>query len=267
MSDEAGKYFSFFKIGLKDSFAYKWDVLTSAVFRIAAPLVMLVVWSTIYIASNASTIGGFTLTQTYTYFFATSLMLLLVDTDAESAIQQDVLSGSVSAYMVKPVRYLFKVVSSDLSNTLLQTFMAGIPFSIILVFLLKLSITPFLVLMLVAELLVAVLFLYALAVFLGMLSFYVTNAYGIFNISWTLVYFLAGLSVPINFFPSSIGAIVQLLPFQILVYTPATTILQSISMGQAFANTLVAAVWLLAIVALDVLVWKRSVKRLAAAGG
>jgi ABC-2 type transport system permease protein len=100
-----------------------------------------------------------------------------------------------------------------------------------------------------------------------MVSFYVTNAGGIFNIAWTSVFFMGGSYMPLNFFPNGISSLLQLLPFQILVYTPAVTLIGSMPLDQAMQNTLVALAWCFAICAFDYVVWKRSLRNLAVGGG
>jgi ABC-2 type transport system permease protein len=265
--EDIEKYFAFFQIGLKNVLVYKWDIFTSAFFRMVSPLVMLAVWFAIYSGSQATTIGGFTFPKTYSYFFAAALMVILIDASAEQVMQSDVMSGAVAVYLTKPLKYILRVVSSDLSEVLFMSVLAGIPLSVIVVYLLHITVSLQLLLMLAAELLTGLFLLYAIGVFLGMVSFYVTNAGGIFNIAWTSVFFMGGSYMPLNFFPNGISSLLQLLPFQILVYTPAVTLIGSMPLDQAMQNTLVALAWCFAICAFDYVVWKRSLRNLAVGGG
>jgi ABC-2 type transport system permease protein len=265
--EDIDKYLAFFDIGLKDWLVYKWDQITAAIFRILTPLVMLAVWSAIYASSSSSTLGGFSLSQTYSYFFVTAVISLIIDSDAEQLIQSDVVSGAVAVYLTKPIKYMLRIICSDLPAQILMAATAGIPFAIIVIFLLNLTVSPQTLLMVLAEVIVGFAVMYSLTILVGMISFYVTNAGGIFNIAWTLLFFLGGGAMPLNFFPGNIGSILQFLPFQILLYTPASTLLGSITFGHALQNTLVAVVWCIVICALDYAVWKHSVRRLSAAGG
>jgi ABC-2 type transport system permease protein len=265
--DSIEKYLAFFDIGLKDWLTFKWDLLTAAIFRLMTPLVMLAVWSAIYAGSQSSELGGFTLTQTYSYFFAASLMSLLIDSDVHQRMQSDVVSGALSVNMTKPVIYLLGIIASDLPGQLLMAVIAGIPFSLVILPLLHLTIPLQNLAMFAVEIAVGYFVMYAIAVFLGMISFYLTNAGGIFNIAWMLIFFLGGGAMPLNFFPSGFSAILHYLPFQMLIYTPAETLLGLMSISQAAESTGIALVWCAGIVLFDYFFWKRSIKILAVAGG
>ncbi len=262
------KYFYYFYTSFKNNFAYKWDTFFTLITRVGTPLIMLAVWTSIYLGSHSTTIGGFSLAQTYSYFFAFGLMTLLINQDLESVMQNDVVSGLLAVNLSKPVNYIFASISSDFASQFWQMFVIGLPLAVILILLLQIPLTQAYLLVFLLEIAVGLFFYYVTGLLLGTLALYLTRPYGVYNVYYSINNILAGGYIPLNFFPTGITNILQnYLPFQILVYTPATTFLHEISITQALQSTGVAVIWAVALVFVASAFWKMSIKRIAIAGG
>lgn len=268
MFEDICKYVAFFRIGLKNGLAYAGDAVLSLIMRIGLPLVMLAVWYAIYLVGNTSTIGGFSLTQTYSYFFTVSLVAVFTGVGVLWDIQSDFLNGLLSASLVRPVNYVLASVASDFSWAAFQSVLIGIPMGVLLVLVLHLSISPLYMVLFVLELVVALALTYAIQVLVATLTIYVTYVSAIYNALNTAIAFLGGFVLPLNFFPQQlVGILRYVLPFQILAYTPAVTFLGAITVPQALASIGVALVWLLALAISAALFWRRAIKRITIAGG
>jgi ABC-2 type transport system permease protein len=268
MFEDAGKYAAFFKMGIKDELAYVGDVIISLILRIGAPLVMLAVWYAIYLASGTATIGGFSLSQTYSYFFAVSLVAVFTVPSVLWMIQDDIQGGALGANLVRPVNYVLSTIVMDLSWGLLQAALIGVPMGVLLVLLLHIALSPMYLALFVSELAVALLLMYAIEMLIAALAIYLTYINSLYSAIYTAIAFISGMTLPLNFFPQWASGILQYaLPFQILAYTPAATFIGAIAVPQALESTAVALAWALALSLAAALFWRHAMKRITIAGG
>lgn len=268
MFENAGKYAAFFKIGLKNDIVYAGDVVISLILRIGTPLVMLAVWYAIYVAGHATTIGGFSLAQTYSYFFAVSMVGVFTMTGVLWQIQDDVLSGLLSASLVRPVNYILSSVTMDIAWMFFESALIGIPMGIMLVLLLHLTLSPVYLALFAAEIAVALLLMYAIQILVATLGVYVTYVSSIYNAVNTAILLVGGFVLPLNFFPQQVSGILQyILPFQIVAYTPAVTFLGAITISHALVSIGVAFAWALVLSLAALAFWRHAIKHIAIAGG
>jgi ABC-2 type transport system permease protein len=77
---------------------------------------------------------------------------------------------------------------------------------------------------------------------------------------------LSGEIAPLVFFPPSIAAAAQILPFQFLAYTPVQIFLEKITGASIITAFLSALVWCAALIALTLFMWCRGLHRYEGSG-
>lgn len=260
-------YFGYFIISIKDNLAYKLDFLLSIGFRIATAIVMLLVWTAIYLNSHITEINGFTLGFIYVYFFIFSAINIIVSPDISPTMSDDVNSGSVSTSMIRPTNYVLQVFSSGFGANFLWMLFVSIPLLLVINLFVHIPVTPFILLVFIIELILGMAVLGIIDFLFGTLSVYLTNIWGIVNVGYTIINLLGGGIIPITFFPSNIANVLLLLPFSMYGFTEIATLLSVISINQIIISILATLFWTALLYIFARLWWKRVIKKVSAIGG
>ncbi|MDE1761565.1 MAG: ABC-2 family transporter protein [Candidatus Micrarchaeota archaeon] len=259
------RYLSYSRLLIKSSFAYKTDFAIKLLLRIANPIIMLFVWTAIYSATHTSAINNFSLYQISIYFF----IIAVVNSVAPSvswAMAGDVRSGGVFTSLTRPIRYVSNVFTADATGMLVDTLTLGLPIFILLYFFLHLNLT----LLSASLFLLSMGMMYAIAMMieflLGFFSFFTTDIGGIINMAYFIISFFGGGFVPLNLLPPSIAHISSVLPFQFMIYFPASILTGAVSPSQLFSMFPLAALWFVALLAANFVIWSRVRKHIDAVG-
>ncbi|MDE1869923.1 MAG: ABC-2 family transporter protein [Candidatus Micrarchaeota archaeon] len=246
-----GKYFVHARFIIKRRLAFKFDMALLFGLQIISPMIMLFVWSAVYLATQVNSINNFTLLQIATYFFVVAAVNSMAP-DSSWGILSDIKTGGTFSVMTKPLSYLKSVVFAGSANFLFDALSIGAPILILLYIFTGtvLSASSF------ALFLLALIVAFALGmmfnIILGYLAFFIVETAGVINIYYFTIDFFGGWLVPLNLFPQYISSVTSVLPFQFLYYFPAAIFSHAISNAQAIALLWVAAFWL---VVIGILTW------------
>jgi ABC-type uncharacterized transport system permease subunit len=102
---------------------------------------------------------------------------------------------------------------------------------------------------------------------LGLTVFWTLELEGFQTIFWFVKKFFAGALVPLWFFPPTLHAIANVLPFQAIAFVPVAIYLGKVE-GPAVLTALgLQLSWIVALGALARFVWHRAVRRVVVQGG
>ncbi len=265
--ENAGAYFSYFMMGLKTTFAYKADVVLSLLFRIATSIILVLVWSAVYLNTNTSNIGGFTLPLMYSYFFVYRAVSVIVDVDVSETMQNDIQSGRIAVSMIRPTDYVKQVISDTLGSVVVWSMMFSIPLLLIINVFVGMNLSASTIFTFAIELVLGMI-IYALINFIiGIFAIYLTNIWGMINLVHSVISILAGALMPINLFPEPFRSMLMLLPFQMLGYTPAATLLGTVSTSYIIDSIEISILWIAILAVIAVLWWRRSFRKITSVGG
>ncbi len=267
MSSNANAYFAIFRTELKTATVYLMGFLINIFSKIVRPLIMLVVWTAIFTNTHTSTIGGFTLSATYAYFFVISFLSIIFGTSVDQHMSDDVQNGAISSILTKPVRYPLTLLATELGDRVFDVLLVAVPLTAITLLVTRISITPTVAALLGIEILIGYSLQNVLAFLIGTFAVYFINIDGFSSMIWTVEGALAGSMIPLNFFPSYAQHILFLLPFQIVTYLPAVTLLGYVSFNNALMGIACAMAWTLALSILAYFWWGHVSTKISAVGG
>lgn len=75
---------------------------------------------------------------------------------------------------------------------------------------------------------------------------------------------IGGAIIPLSFFPQMLQGLFFLLPFPFLIYFPMNIFLRKISNSQIFMEFLKEIGWIVGLLVLNLIIWKKGVKRYVA---
>jgi ABC-type uncharacterized transport system permease subunit len=101
----------------------------------------------------------------------------------------------------------------------------------------------------------------------GMSGFWLLNIGGLRSVISIAGDFLAGALVPLWFMPGALRFVVQLLPFQAMGFLPASIFSGQTSGRDAIQPLCVQAIWVVLLLFLANVVWKKAQRKLVIQGG
>ena len=196
-------YLALLAIEIKSQLVYAFDFIASFIAKLVRPLIMLAVWAAVFLNTKATSIGGFTLTVTTSYFFLMAFMSILIDEDIEEMIQGDVQSGGIASALIKPFHYPFKVLSESLGSYIVFLVAVGLPIFAIMLTFAPLHLTVLNLTLFAIEVVVALVIFNTIGFLIGTLALYFTSVTSIANTVFSIAAMLAGLTIPLKF-PSQV---------------------------------------------------------------
>lgn len=250
--------------------SYKANVIIFMMGEWLMLMVSFFLWKAIFTSSPGQILNGFSLEEMYAYIMFSFLTALMTSVDISFDISREVKDGTIAINLIRPISYEMRMLFQALGGVLynfIVIFVAA--FAVVNVLLFNATGTVYLtqILLYAVSLLLGLLINFYFSYTFGLLSFKVTNMWGVSQIMGALSQLLSGALIPLVFFPETVQRIIQLLPFSSIIYTPVMIYLGKISGAEAISLIVLQVFWLAVMVLLSKLVWKAVVKSLTILGG
>jgi len=265
-------YLPFVSAGIQSQLAYKWNFLGFFIGEIFFTFVMYYLWKAVFLHTETGIINGFTILDMTVYIFVSNITQFLTGTDASYAIGEEIVDGSVSMRMIKPVSYDISLLFSEIGTKVVLLVLIMIPvftgieiFRFVQTGTLAFSAARLALYLASSTLSYLVLFYFDLC--FGFLAFVLKNLWGFNLLKGSIVRFLSGGLIPLVFFPAWALALLRFLPFSSMCYTPVMIYTGTWSGLQILAAIALQLFWALVFWALSRIIWNATVQRLTVQGG
>ncbi|MDE1868806.1 MAG: ABC-2 family transporter protein [Candidatus Micrarchaeota archaeon] len=259
------KYYGLFRIRAKGITVYKGDFVVTLLLRVLFPVLMIFVWTAVYVTTGTTKIAGFSLLGIYAYFLITA-SLAPFRSDIDDMIGSDVLTGAIAVFLVRPITYLLDSIITDLSTVVVGFFTLTVPILALAVLFVPLNASLLLFGLFGVEAIAAYLISMLLEIMVGLLAVYFTSYAGMAAVINRCMSFFGGGLLPLSFFPSQISTVLSYLPFQFLYYVPAATLSGSISVQSSLFSLAIAAIWIVGLFVAAKFAWRAAKKHINAVG-
>ncbi len=265
-------YFPFTINQIKSGIIYKWNILFYTLGGAIYVIANMFLWSAIFKNSSSSLINNFTLDEMIYYIFLTFIISNIVKSYASSIIGQQILNGSISMNLIKPMSFQGYLFFTNLGSLILTLTTTVIPYSIIFYLLafnnINIAIPTITnVLLTLFSICMGFVTIYFFEMCFGFLGFYTQYLWGLFQIKSSLFLFLSGSLIPFTFLPESAEKILTFSPFATIGYVPALLLMGKFSTDMMYKVLLSQIIWLVLFAIISALVWKHASKRLVVLGG
>ena len=229
------------------------------------PLVYLFVWTT---AAGQGTTGGFGRDDFVFYYLCLILINQFTYPVSNWTVGDVVRSGGFSTWLLRPVPAIYEAIGTDIA-----TKMVCMPFSLAVTLVLGVVLQPSLtpswpaVLTFIVALLLAQALRFALAYVLALLALWSNRADALLRLNDTLLFLLAGQVAPTALLPGVLQPIAMVLPYRYMIGFPIELLMGRLGRAEMLAGFGWQVGWLLAVVALHQLVWRRGLRYYTAVGG
>ena len=255
-------------------FQRKLSYRADAIIFILGNAVMLAVtyylWKAVYSSSTSKMINGFSLDEMTIYILMSFITSVVISGSMIHEMYREVKDGSIAINLIRPISYEKRMIFQGIGNVA-YNFVVIFTVSFILITILyyKFSgtINIFNILFyLITTILGMFINLYYNYAF-GLLSFKITNMWGLTQIMGAVSELLSGTLIPIVFFPKAIQWMFNFLPFSSMIYTPTMIYLGKITGLELIKAVCVQIIWLVILIVISRVMWNAMIKKITILGG
>jgi len=233
---------------------------------------MYFVWKAVFLSSDSETFMGFTMEDMVVYLFITFLTGYMTYSDGAFAVGEEIIDGSIAMRMIKPCSFEMCFLFQELGSRLISISMIFVPmvagveiYRYAVCGEVRFQIGYFL--LYIVSLLLAYMISFYFNVCYGFMAFFFKNLWGTTLIKETLVSFLSGAIIPLAFMPSGLAAVLNILPFASLSYTPVMIYMGMYSTSQILWSFGLQIFWVVVMYGVTKLIWRSAVRHLSVQGG
>ncbi len=265
-------YRGVFRAGLSNAVEYRTNFLVeTVVWLLVSSAVNIYLWYSVYESSGQSHLAAMSLQQMMAYIACATLSASLCRKGRmERATGEEIRTGELNKYLIKPVTHLFYVTAASsaerfiaLQLTLAFAVLVGAPFA----YFAGISFSLTGCLLAVPMLLCGMMIHSLLALMLSYLAFWLDEVWTFHVVKDISLWLLSGQMLPLNTLPPAALQISHLLPFQYIAYVPASLMVGMIPASEALPYFAGAVLWVGIMLAAALLLWKRGIARYSAFGG
>lgn len=267
---EIKTYFTFTNSVIKTILSYRANVL---MFILGDSMILAVtyyLWKAIFNSSPDRILNGFSFEEMILYVLLSFVVAIMINPEINSVVYREVKDGSIAMNLIRPINFQKRIFFEGLGNFIYNfclVFIIG--FIAILYLTVKyqgqiniLNIILFLVSIILGF---CINFLYSFS--LSLLTFKITNMWGLFQMMGAIVQLFSGALIPMVFFPEIVQKIFNFLPFQSMIYTPCMIYLGKLSTEGIILSIGLQFVWVIILYLVSRLMWKALIKNLVILGG
>jgi len=252
----------------KEWAAYRSHMLLSLVVGPAFFLAQIFIWHAVY--AGRETLGGFTLSQMLFYYGASSVIYYLTMDFADWNLQMLIRSGKFITYVLRPMSHRFFAFSQKIGHRILGFFFEFIPVWLIFYFVFKIPLLPAEPFWAALSILFSFIILFLINYSTGILAFWLTRTDGIRALIRLLRDLLAGVFIPLSFFPEIVQKALFFMPFQFISYVPVRVFIGSYELaGWKISIPQIVAIQGCAVIVMLVfteIMWRFGIKRFTGVG-
>jgi ABC-2 type transport system permease protein len=261
------KYITLAKITMQNVVAYRFTYFISLLGSLIFIVAMFYLWKAIF--DNRETLSGFSWNEMKAYIFVTFLTNSLISWYSETRISRRIISGDVAMDLLKPLDFQKARVAETIGASLIEGCMAAVIICVVLLLTgaIPLPGTWLAALLFLLSLVASLLIKFGLVYLAGLLCFWTASGIGIAWMRAAVTNFFSGALVPLAFFPGWLERTAQMLPFQGIVYIPASIYLGKIEGMAAVQQIGIQWVWVVALWVAGKWMWRGAVKQVTIHGG
>jgi len=223
------------------------------------------VWEAVY--GGRESLEGIAQQQLLVYLTITALQRVAMPSEISREIDDRVSTGRVAGDLVRPFSFMKQMIAQQLGLSLGITawYVLAVPLAMLIGSLRMPEPANVGVYVVSFALAYAIELLFWLL--MGLVSFWLVNASGVRAVMGMTSGLLSGAVVPLWFMPEWLRAVVEVLPFQAATFLPASIFAGQVTGADLVKPLVVQAVWIVILLWITSIVWRRAQRKLVIQGG
>lgn len=238
------KYIAIYKTSFRESLAYRFDALASALFAFIKIYLAYILWKAVF--AGKSEIGGFTFSMMLTYY----IFIAFIEKIGRSEniiweTSDEVRTGSYTKYITRPLSHFLYAFSRSFSKSSFAFITSAIACAVWITIFRKSIYIPSDPMAAVYAVFFIILGLFTLTqihYIIGLISFRTIEIAGPYFLINNFTGFMAGSFIPIALLPEIVRNIISFTPFYYVMYYPISVYLEQDSGNMLFALAVIV-VW------------------------
>lgn len=263
----AGLYAAQFRTSLATMFQYRASLVIWLISQVLDPLIYLIVWSTVAVASGGS-VAGYTTGDFAAYFIVLMVVNHLTYTWIMWEYEYRVREGTLSAALLRPVHPIHADIAENLSSKAVST--PGILLAaavMALIFHPTFHFIGWAVVAFIPAAALAFLLRFVVEWTLAQAAFWTTRVTSLNQMFFVAMLFLSGQMAPLTLFPPAVQTVAALLPFRWMISFPVELLLGNMTPRETITGFAAQAVWIVLSLTLLRIVWRAGVRVYSAVSG
>jgi ABC-2 type transport system permease protein len=269
MLSALNKYHQAFLVGLQSNLVYRWNFAVRGFFSLFHLAVVFILWGAAF--AGKSTLGGFSLNQTLTYFVTLLVLQFFISAFNEDyQISEEIRNGLINQFLLKPINYFLYRFSIFVAARLVSGALVFIPLLIAFPVLkdhLTFPHEPWRLALGIPAMFLSALVQFSIAYCFGLLTFWFLEIQGFVILSMAVEAVLGGQVFPLDLLPAGVFRVAQFLPFYYQMYFPGAIFTGRIALPLVLQGLLIQLGWVLVLLTLNQFLWVRGLRRHTAVGG
>ncbi|MBD5534787.1 MAG: hypothetical protein HDQ99_03825 [Lachnospiraceae bacterium] len=273
MLNRVKKYTYSFQISIRNSIEYRFDFVTSFLFKFLPVFINFFLWKIIYLSSGGiiETIKGMTLNRVVSYIIIIQFVDALISPDGvDFKVMSEIKEGELSKYLLKPINYFSYNLSLIVAKKVLF-----IPPVIATYVIVSLLFHEYIVLyqglvdilLFIPALLLAFFIRYYIAIILGLIGFFLTEVSSLYIMTNRIILFLSGMLFPLVFLPDTLLTVFSCLPFYYITYFPSMIAIGALNVKEILFGYCISTIWFVGLYIIAVIMWRIGLKKYESVGG
>jgi ABC-2 type transport system permease protein len=223
----------------KEWAAYRSHMLLSLVVGPAFFLAQVFIWKAVYAGHDS--INGFNLQQMLYYYGTASVIYYLIMDFADWNLQMLIRTGRFLTFALRPMSHRFFALAQKVGHRILGFIFEFVPVWLIFALVFRIPLIPAQPFWAVLSIALGFLMMFLVDYTVGTLAFWLTRTDGIRALFRFFRDVLAGVFIPLSFFPLVFQKVMFFLPFQFITYVPVRVFIGNYELA-GFSLTLPQAV-------------------------
>ena len=261
-------YLAFFKMKIRTLVEYRVNFAMILISSVVPLFAVFFLWQEIY--KGQGVIEGMSFKQIVTYYVLSSLFSALLSSDISWNVAEEIRSGAINNHILRPYSYTglqFTMYLSDRVVLIVLLFLVFALSNLVLShFLVPMASVVNMALLLVNLAFGTVLTFYV-SMIIGLVAFYWEEIKGLFYFQALVLQLFSGSIIPLDWYPASIGNVLQYLPFAYMVYYPVRIYLGLVQGREILFNFLLMGIWIAVLHWVVKLMWNKGMKNYRGFGG
>lgn len=257
---------------LQTKMSVKLNFFMTIIGQLIKIFVAYFLWFAVFKNTDKSELNGFEFCEMGTYIFISIITSNIISNNTDALISYDVRDGNIATNMIRPINVHRKLLFEAFADFFHGIICVALPIAFIMLFIQgevwggempKVINGVYYFISVCLSFVV----LFSFNFCFGILSFYVTNIWGIRNLKYIIVDFLSGAIIPLSFFPKGLERILKFLPFSTLNYYPTIIYLGKLAVNDIIRIFTIQIIWIIILWVVGKMMWIKAVRHLTVMGG
>ena len=274
------RFIGLVKVSFLEGLTYRTQFLADVSAGCVYLLSFYYLWHAIY--AGRAEIEGISLFSMVAYTLVSTIIGFIVRQDVNVMIGDKVYEGDIAVELIKPISYQLVVLYTAVGQAVFNLLFKGVPVFVLFGYVLDISIPFDPTRLLLATLSCALGFVtyFLIDLSLGSVAFWIMQTHGVNLFKNVFMAFCAGGIMPLDFYPAFLRDVLAFLPFKGCFYTPLSICLGVKPQDSALYDGLLShvpsyellliteqLVWVLVMLGVSQLLWKKALRKIVILGG